>query len=172
METGIVNIRGKDYQTVALRVKQFRDEHPDWSVACEIIERSDACVVIRCVIADETGRSIATGYAEEYRSASQINRTSALENCETSAIGRALAAAGYGGTQFASADEVAHAISEKQDACAAADAAAQAWIDTIAGVNTKADYDQARADMMAEYNGKPSQAVRAAFAAKLKEVSA
>jgi hypothetical protein len=58
-------------------------------------------------------RCIATGHAEEFRAASQINSTSALENAETSAIGRALAAAGWGGTEFASANEVQNAIHQQ-----------------------------------------------------------
>ena len=57
--------------------------------------------------------SIYTGHAEEVYDSSMINKTSALENCETSAIGRALASAGFGGTEFASADEVANAISQQ-----------------------------------------------------------
>jgi hypothetical protein len=59
------------------------------------------------------GKCITTGHAEEFRAASQINSTSALENAETSAIGRALAAAGWGGTEFASANEVQNAIHQQ-----------------------------------------------------------
>lgn len=108
--TGIVNIRGKAYETVALRVQKFRERHPDYRLITEIIERTDACVVMRaCIYNGE--QLLATGHAEEYRKASEINKTSALENCETSAIGRALASLGIGGTEFASADEVARAVS-------------------------------------------------------------
>jgi hypothetical protein len=64
-------------------------------------------------IRNEDERLIATGHAEEYRKSSQINGTSALENCETSAIGRALAVAGFGGTEFASANEVQNAIHQQ-----------------------------------------------------------
>ena len=113
--TGIVNIRGKEYETVALRVKKFRDSHPDWRLMTEIVSRDQDCVVMRAVIANEKGEVLATGHAEEYREASQINATSALENCETSAIGRALAALGLGGTEFASADEVANAIKQQNE---------------------------------------------------------
>ena len=58
---------------------------------------------------------IATGYAEEVRTASKINRTSALENAETSAVGRALAFFGLGGSEIASADEVANAIQQQNN---------------------------------------------------------
>jgi len=109
-DSGIVNIHGKEYQTVAFRVGKFREKHYDWSLKTEVVQRSEEFVVMLATIADETGRVRATGHSEEYRKASQINKTSALENAETSAIGRALAALGMGGTEFASADEVANAI--------------------------------------------------------------
>jgi len=115
MNTGIVNIKGKEYQTVALRVQKLREQHPDWSLTSEILFRDADCVVVKSIIADETGRIIATGHAEEYRNASQINSTSALENAETSAHGRSLAAAGLGGTEFASANEVQNAIHQQSN---------------------------------------------------------
>ena len=110
-QTGVVNIRGREYTTVAKRVQDFRERHPEWTLQTDIIHRDVDCVVMRATISDELGRVRANGHAEEYRKASEINRTSALENCETSAIGRALAALGFGGTEFASADEVARAVS-------------------------------------------------------------
>jgi hypothetical protein len=111
--TGIVNIRGKEYQTVALRVQKFREEHPEWELSTEIIEANEKLVIMQARIYNYDGKCIATGHAEEFRSASQINSTSALENAETSAIGRALAAAGWGGTEFASANEVQNAIHQQ-----------------------------------------------------------
>ena len=114
-DTGITNIRGKEYQTVALRVSKFRDAHPMYALTSSVVLRDEDCVVMQAQIADETGRVLATGHAEEYRKASQINRTSALENCETSAIGRALAAFGFGGTEFATANEVLNAIHQQSD---------------------------------------------------------
>jgi hypothetical protein len=111
--TGIVNIRGKEYQTVALRVQKFREQHPGWSLTSEVLFRDVECVVMKSIIADETGRVLATGHAEEYRNTSQINGTSALENAETSAHGRSLAALGIGGTEFASANEVQNAIQQQ-----------------------------------------------------------
>lgn len=113
-QTGIVNIRGKEYQTVALRVQMFRNDFPDHSLTTAVICRDEDCVVMQATIADPTGRVIANGHSEEYRKSSQINRTSALENAETSAIGRALAAFGLGGTEFASANEVQNAIHQQK----------------------------------------------------------
>lgn len=115
METGIINIRGKAYQSVALRVQKFREVYPNWPLLTEIVARDDECVVVCARIIDDCGITLATGHAEEYRRASQINKTSALENAETSAIGRALAALGFGGTEFATANEVQNAIHQQVD---------------------------------------------------------
>ena len=113
--TGKVSIRGREYLTVAYRVKQFRVDHPDWQIHTEIIHMDDDRVVVRAEICDSAGVTVASGHAEERRSASQINQTSALENCESSAVGRALAFAGYGGSEIASADEVQNAIYQQEN---------------------------------------------------------
>lgn len=113
IETGVVDIRGKQYQTVALRVQLFRQSNPEHGLITEVVERDADCVVMRASIFAPDGRLIATGHSEEYRKSSQINRTSALENAETSAIGRALAAFGIGGTEFATANEVQNAIHQQ-----------------------------------------------------------
>lgn len=112
--SGIVNIRGKDYKTVALRVNEFRKDRPDWAILTDPVDISAESVMVKASILNEDGRIIGTGLAEESRTSSQINKTSALENCETSAIGRALAACGYAGTEYASANEVQNAISQQQ----------------------------------------------------------
>ena len=113
---GTINIHGKEYQTVALRVQMFREAHPDWSLTTSVMDRDAQCVVMQATIADTAGRILATGHAEEYRTSSQINKTSALENAETSAIGRALAALGIGGTEFATANEAQNAIHQQASA--------------------------------------------------------
>ena len=113
MNTGIVNIKGKEYMTVALRVKTFREAHPDWELSTEIIKADDIVVIMQARVYTDLGKCISTGHAEEFRAVGQINSTSALENAETSAIGRALAAAGWGGTEFASANEVQNAIHQQ-----------------------------------------------------------
>jgi hypothetical protein len=114
MNTGIVNIRGKEYMTVALRVQQFREKHPMWAIETHVEDRTEEYVVMRCEISNEEGRILATGHAEEFRKSSQINSTSALENAETSCIGRALAALGFGGSEFASANEVQNAVAQQK----------------------------------------------------------
>ena len=108
-----VDIHGKSYRTVAERIDEFRTEHPDWGIQTEIVSIDDDRVVVKATILDECNRIVSTGYAEEVRGSSNINKTSALENAETSAVGRALAFYGLAGTEIASADEVASAIGQQ-----------------------------------------------------------
>ena len=110
--TGTVNIHGKEYKTVALRIQEFREKYPGHTILTELVEANDTLVIVKATISWE-GVVIATGYAEEVRAVSNINRTSALENCETSAVGRALAFFGLAGSEIASADEVVNAINEQ-----------------------------------------------------------
>lgn len=120
-DTGIVNIHGKEYQTVAYRIGRFREQHGlELAMITEIIEANETVVRMKAsVINLITDKVVATGHAEEYRADGKVNKTSALENAETSAIGRALACFGLGGTEFASADEVARAISGQKPAAPA-----------------------------------------------------
>lgn len=114
---GFVNIHGKEYKTVAKRVQEFRDQYKDYTILTEIVQIDEEKCVMKASICrlaqDGNGTVLATGHGCEFKAASQINRTSYVENCETSAIGRALACFGLGGTEFASADEVANAIHQQ-----------------------------------------------------------
>ena len=109
---GIVDIRGKQYQTVALRIYEFRQDHSvddGWGILTDLVQCDEKMVVVKAYIRSPDGRDVATGYAQETWTG-QINKTSAVENCETSAIGRALAAVGKGGENYASADEMKSAL--------------------------------------------------------------
>jgi len=109
---GEVEIHGKVYLTVARRIDDFRkaSAYNGWSIETTKIDAEDPYVVVKASILNDEGRVIATGYAEESRAYGKINKTSALENAETSAVGRALAFLGLGGSEIASADEVSNAI--------------------------------------------------------------
>lgn len=109
-----VQIHGKEYKTVAERVNQLRADHPDWTIKTKLVSTENGLIVMRAAIYD-ADRLLATGYAEEERGSSNINQTSAVENAETSAVGRALAFLGYAGTEIASADEVAAAITQQRE---------------------------------------------------------
>jgi hypothetical protein len=113
-----VTIHGKAYETVSERLQKFRKEHPaesGWSITTEIIEINDEKVLIQAKIIDDKGRIVGTGLAEEYRDESMINKTSAVENCETSAIGRALMAAGFGSGEYCSAEELLAALTRQRE---------------------------------------------------------
>ena len=108
-----VNIHGKEYFTVAERVGEIHHAtQGKLSITTEIISNDDVEVIMKATI--HLDGELYTGHALERHGSNMINKTSALENCETSAIGRALAAAGYAGTEYASADEVANAISNQK----------------------------------------------------------
>ena len=119
MSNGIVNIKGKEYKTVALRVAEFREKYPNYYLTTEIVKIDDDQCIIKAYVGqhkdDGSVQTFATGHAQEFRKASQINGTSYVENCETSAIGRALACLGIGGTEFASANEVVNAIYQQNN---------------------------------------------------------
>lgn len=110
------NIKGKDYVEVNQRLLYFRNEsaYAGWSLESELVElHADRCC-IRAVIRDNEGRIRATGHASEDRTSSMINKTSYVENCETSAWGRALACIGIGiETSIASSNEVQMAIAQQ-----------------------------------------------------------
>ena len=115
MSNGIVKIHGKEYKTVALRVSEFRESaiYKGWSIMTEIVKIDDDQCVIKTQIVNPESKIVATGHAQEFRKASQINGTSYVENCETSSIGRALACLGLAGSEFASANEVVNAIHQQ-----------------------------------------------------------
>lgn len=109
-----IPVKGKDYVMVNARVKAFREICPSGSISTEIISLEDGVVTMRSMIADEEGHLLATGYAQESQSSSYINKTSFIENCETSAVGRALGFLGIGvDGSIASAEELVNAITNQ-----------------------------------------------------------
>ena len=112
-EMKTINIKGKEYVEVNERIKFFRSEpqFAGYSLTSEIIEMLDGVVTIKAIIKDPNGFIIATGLAQEKENSTFINKTSYVENCETSAWGRALGNLGIGiDTSIASYDEVQNAI--------------------------------------------------------------
>ena len=79
-----------DYETVDERVRAFHDRHPAGTILTDIVEMGDKRVIIRATVSRDGSRVDATGHAMEVIGSSAVNQTSALENCETSAVGRAL----------------------------------------------------------------------------------
>lgn len=104
-----MDIKGKRYIPVNERVKAFRMLCPDGSIETELIKYDDANIIMRAVV-KVNGEVKATGWAKEVEGSSNINRTSAMENAETSAVGRALGFLGIGiETSIASYEEVTNA---------------------------------------------------------------
>jgi hypothetical protein len=109
-----IDIKGKAYTTVANRINVFRKFFPDYSIVTNILNDDEIKVVVQTKITTPNNIVIATGLAEEFRNDNFINTTSALENAETSSIGRALACLSLGGSEYASANEVENAISQQE----------------------------------------------------------
>ncbi len=109
------DINGKEYAEVNQRIKAFRMVHPNGTITTDIISIENGVVLMKASITDDDGRLIGTGYAYEKENGSFINKTSYIENCETSAVGRALGMCGFGiDTSVASAEEVQNAIKNQQ----------------------------------------------------------
>jgi len=109
-----VNIKGKEYVEVNERIKHFRSNYKDWALSTAILELDNNRCVIQATVFNADDRIISTGIAYEVEGSSFINKTSFIENCETSAIGRALGNLGIGiDTSVASYEEVANAIKQQ-----------------------------------------------------------
>ena len=102
-----VDMKGKKYTTVAMRVEVFRKYFPDYSVNTRVtVDDGKRVIVVAEIYPPGAERPIATGIAEEIRGSTNVNRTSAVENCATSSVGRALAVLGLHGGEFASDFEI------------------------------------------------------------------
>lgn len=118
-ELATVDIKGKAYVQVNTRVVAFRKLFPMGCITTDIVshEKDDkgvSVVVMKATVTDELGTILGTGYAFEKETSSFINKTSYIENCETSAVGRALAMVGIGtDASMCSAEELVNAINNQ-----------------------------------------------------------
>lgn len=113
------NIKGKDYAEVNQRIKAFRMVYPNGDIATELVSNENGVCIFRADVYDEDGNHLGNGTAYEKENSTFINKTSYIENCETSAVGRALGMCGFGiDTSVASVEEVQNAIvnQDKKDA--------------------------------------------------------
>ena len=110
-------IQGKEYAEVNQRIKAFRMVYPTGSILTEMLSNENGvCVFLAIVSFTENGERIVLGkgHAYEKENSTFINKTSYIENCETSAVGRALGMAGFGiDTSVASYEEVATAMANQ-----------------------------------------------------------
>lgn len=108
------DIKGKDYAEVNQRIKAFRMLYPQGCIQTHMISNENGVCIFRANITTEDGVLLATGTAYEKEGSTFINKTSYIENCETSAIGRALGMCGFGiDTSIASAEEVQNAMNNQ-----------------------------------------------------------
>ncbi len=104
------DIKGKDYAEVNQRIKAYRMVYPEGTIATEMLFNDNGLCIIQARVYDEENHLLGTGHAYEKESSSFINKTSYIENCETSAVGRALGMCGFGiDTSVCSADELQNA---------------------------------------------------------------
>lgn len=107
----------KDYIEVNVRVEKFYERFPNGRIVTELVSWSEGVVVMKAYAYRDINDSVpsATGHAYEKEGSTYINKTSALENCETSAVGRALAMLGFEiKKSIASKEEVGNAKLNQQ----------------------------------------------------------
>ena len=122
-EVGVTQKGGKKYMMVKDRMTFFRRAYGlTYGISTQLIFSDDLRVQVQATVTDEAGRTIGSGLAEEIRGGGGVNKASALENCESSAIGRALASLGLHGGEYPTIDE----IESDRRSSAAIDAATKA----------------------------------------------
>lgn len=110
-----IDVKGKQYIPVVERIKAFRMLYPEGCIRTTLVSDDGDVCVIRAEVCTDQGQVLGTGTAFENRSGSYINKTSYIENCETSAVGRALGMAGFGiDESMCSADELLNALENQK----------------------------------------------------------
>lgn len=111
------DIKGKAYAEVNSRILAFRKLFPNGTISTDIVSMENGVCVIKATVMNEEGFVLGTGYAYEKEGSTFINKTSYIENAETSAVGRALGMVGIGiDTSIASYEETANAIANQNPA--------------------------------------------------------
>lgn len=109
------DIKGKAYAEVNERIKAFRMLFPNGTISTDIVSLEDGVCVMKAIAMNEAGCILATGYAYEKEGSTFINKTSYIENAETSAVGRCLGMLGIGiDTSIASYEEVTNAMEQQE----------------------------------------------------------
>ena len=109
------DIKGKEYAEVNQRIKAFRMLYPNGTIQTQMLSNENGVCIFRANVIDDRGTLLGTGTAYEKEDSSFINKTSYIENCETSAVGRALGMCGFGiDVSVASAEEVQNAINNQE----------------------------------------------------------
>ena len=116
-EIKTIDLKGKQYASVAERVTAFRKLFPNGFIETEILEHDGTTVLMKSTAGyydNGVSVTLGTGFAQEVRGKGMVNGTSYIENCETSAVGRALGMVGIGiGDAICSADEYTNATNAR-----------------------------------------------------------
>lgn len=131
-EINYTNIKGKDYAEVKEKVKAFRKVYPEGGISTKIVSFDEEHCVVKAEVFNDVGSLLASGHAQEKMATTKF-KDSILEVCETSAIGRALAALGFGiKDSFASAENMQQVADrdEKRDKLLICHRCGRAIIDT------------------------------------------
>lgn len=113
-------IQKKQYAEVNQRIKAFRMVYPTGTISTEMVSNENGVCIFRATVGFQSDEGyfvkLGNGTAYEKEGSTFINKTSYIENCETSAVGRALGMAGFGiDTSVASAEEVQNAIANQEE---------------------------------------------------------
>ena len=134
------DVKGKAYAEVNQRIKAFRMVYPMGTIKTELISNENGVCIFKACVWANNETMLASGTAYEKENSSFINKTSYIENCETSAVGRALGMAGFGiDTSIASAEEVQNAIMQQDDDKVIDKSQVQALNKSIENANIKDD---------------------------------
>ena len=119
-EIDMINLKGKDYAMVPERVTAFRKLFPEGFIRTDMVANDGTTVLMKAIAGyyreDGSEAILATGFAQEVKGKGLVNSTSHIENCETSAVGRALGMIGLGlnGGGICSAEELVNAVTAQK----------------------------------------------------------
>lgn len=111
----VADIKGKNYVQVNSRVDVFRKLYPEGTITTDILSNENGVALMKATVMDAEGHILSTGLAYEKEASSYINKASYIENCETSAVGRALGFLGIGiDAAMASAEEMTNSLTAQE----------------------------------------------------------
>ena len=143
------DIKGKEYAEVNQRIKAFRTVYPQGNIKTTLVSNENGVCIFKAEVFDNDCYMLATGHAYEKEGSTFINKTSYIENCETSAVGRALGMCGFGiDTSVASAEEVSNAQLQQEAEKVIDQIKVKALLQSIANNNIS---EEALAGVLNEY---------------------
>lgn len=144
-----IDLKGKEYAMVNQRIKAFRMVYPEGTIETEMLSNENGVAVFKATVKN-IDIVLGTGHAYEKEGSSFINKTSYIENAESSAIGRALGMCGFGiDTSVASYEEVANAMANQETPTKATTKPDKASPDAVKYISSNATKDEIEAILKA-----------------------